>query len=324
MKILVTGGSGSIGSYVLRELIGAGHSVTSYSRTAPPESSAAFVQGDIMDAERMSEALRGQDAVVHLVAITSPYRASPQALFDLNMTGLVNVLEAAVKQNVGKFVFASSGAATGFSFQQTKLMLEYLPLDEDHPCAPHDMYGLSKLLGELTCKRYSTAYGIQTICLRINHNWCTDRAGAEIALRTGWARNFSSVEDLWTKRYLKCIFAADDEWVMPGPPAPWNLLWAVTDIRDAAQAFRLAIESDLPGHEVFQINASDTCSLVETRTLIEQYYPGVPLKQPLEGFASAVSHDKATKLLGYRPQYTWRDSDFSRWMEQQVQANEIA
>lgn len=317
MNILVTGGSGTIGSYVLRELAEHGHTVADLSRT-PPLHDVEFVQGDIMDLERLAAAAQGRDAIIHLAAVPGPGRASPQQMLNVNVIGTMNVLEAAVKHSVPKVVLASSGAATGFSFQKTKLIPQYLPLDEEHPAEPQDEYGLSKVLAELTCKRYTAAYGLKTICLRINHNWYLDRTGAEIAVRSGWAKNFSSVEDLWTKRYLKCIQAPDGEWVVPGPPAPWKLLWAVTDARDAAQAFRLAAENSDLAHEVFQINGDDTCSLTETLTLIDTFYPGVPLNQPVPGFSSAVSHAKATRLLGYQPKYTWRDSDFSEWMQDQT------
>jgi hypothetical protein len=66
---------------------------------------------------------------------------------------------------------------------------------------------------------------------------------------------------------------------------------------------------------VFQINGYDTCSTVETATLVAKYYPDVPLKKPLEGYATLVSYDKATSMLGYRPRYSWRDSDFSAWVK---------
>ncbi len=103
---------------------------------------------------------------------------------------------------------------------------------------------------------------------------------------------------------------------MPGPPSPRSLLWAVTDVRDAIQSFRLAIENTQILHDVFLINADDTCSTTESKTLVEQYYPQVPLKESLEGYATLVSHAKATQLLGYQPQYTWRDSDFMHWLKE--------
>ncbi len=326
MKILVTGGSGTIGGYVLRELLQAGHSVKSFSRTAPRVEGAGFVQGDIMQPAQLADACQDNDALIHLAAIPGPGRATPAQLLNVNVIGTVNVLEAAVNAGVGKVVFASSGAATGFSFQKQEFPPRYLPIDEEHPCEPQDEYGLSKLLAELTCKRYSDAFGIQTICLRINNNWYLERASAEVAVRSGWAQQFT-VEDLWSKRYLKTIEDAEGDWPTPGPPAPRKLLWAFTDARDAAQAFRLAVENDTVSHEVFLINGEDTCSNESTPVLIDRLrsslgeesgnetVPELPLRTRLEGHASLWSHAKATSLLGYQPRYTWRQSDFQSWME---------
>ena len=326
MKILVTGGSGTIGGYVLRALLKSGHSVTSFSRTAPRVEGAGFIRGDIMAPESLAAACQEQDAVVHLVAVPGPGRATPAQLLDVNVIGTVHVLEAAVQADVGKVVFASSGAATGFSFQKQEFLPRYLPLDEEHPCEPQDEYGLSKLLAELTCKRYSDAFGIQTICLRINNNWYLERASAELAVRSGWAQQFT-VEELWSNRYVKTIEDPDGSWPTPGPPAPRKLLWAFTDARDAAQAFRLAVENDSIRHEIFLINGEDTCSREQTPAIVDQLQrsvwvreagqapPEIPVKAPLAGHASLWSHAKAKRLLGYRPRYSWRESDFQSWME---------
>ncbi len=317
MNVLVTGGSGTIGAYVLRELLHAGHAVTCYARqTAPLAEGAEFLAGDIMDQERLAQACRGCDAIVHLAAVPGPRRATPEQLLSINVMGTVHVLEAALRHGIRKVVFASSGAAAGFTFAKKKMLPRYLPIDEEHLAEPQDEYGLSKLLGEITCKRYSDAYGLQTLCLRINNNWYLDREGAEVAVRSGWARGLT-VEELWTIRYQRSIEDAETDWPSPGPPSPRNNLWAVTDARDAAQAFRLALEDDHLWHEVFFINGDDTCSTVETQTLVARHYPGVPLKGPLEGHASLVSHEKATRLLGYRPRYTWRQSDFQVWLDGQ-------
>jgi hypothetical protein len=80
----------------------------------------------------------------------------------------------------------------------------------------------------------------------------------------------------------------------------------------------LAAENDNILHEVFLINADDTCSLTETPDLISRYLPKVPLREPVPGHASLVSHDKATRLLGYQSRYTWRSSDFGDWMALQT------
>lgn len=314
MKVLVTGGSGTIGSYVLRDLLQAGHEVKCYGRTTPPlVRGAEFIAGDIMNSDLLAQACQGCEAIVHLAAVPGPQRATPEQLMSINVIGTVHVLESALRHGVPKIVFASSGAAVGFTFPAKKMTPRYFPVDEEHPAEPQDEYGLSKLLGEITCKRYSDAYGLRTICLRINNNWYLDRPGAELAVRSGWAKGLT-VEKLWTIRYRRAIEDSESEWPVPGPPSPRNNLWAVTDARDAAQAFRLALEDDCLGHEVFFINGDDTCSTVKTRTLVARHYPGVPLKAPLEGYAPLVSHAKATRLLGYRPRFTWRQSDFQSWL----------
>ena len=313
MRVLVTGGSGTIGGYVLRELFSAGHAVASFSRNPPLVEGAEFIRGDITDLGSVMDACRGQDAIVHLAAVPGPGRAPPEQLLHTNVMGTVHVLESAVRTGVSKVVFASSGAATGFSFQSREIVPRYLPIDEEHPCEPQDEYGLSKLLGELICKRYSAAHDLQTLCLRLNHNWYLSRKEAGVAVRAGWAKGLT-VEQLWKERYVK-VLRDSGEWPVPGPPRPKNLLWAVTDARDAAQAVRRAVENSEIRHEVFLINGGDTCSTVETPELIAKHYPDVPLKSPLDGYASLVSHQKATRMLGYRPQCTWREGDFATWME---------
>ncbi|MCH2129940.1 MAG: NAD(P)-dependent oxidoreductase [Pirellulaceae bacterium] len=319
MNVLLTGGHGTIGGYVTRELQQAGHTVADFSRTPTAEPGVCWIQGDITQPDQLRQAAENRDVIVHLAGIPGPGRATPAELLHVNVIGTVNVLEAAVEAGVRRVVFASSGAATGFSFPKRKLQPKYLPLDEQHPCEPHDEYGLSKLLGELACKRYSDAFGLQTICLRINNNWYLDRVDVESVVKRGWATAFSGAEDLWGRRYRKTIEDphGEGDWPVPGPPLPANLLWAFTDARDAAKAFRLAVENDTFEHEVFLINGYDTCSNEPTRELVARHYPDVPLQATLEDHATLWSYEKAQRLLGYEPAFTWRESDFAVWLAQQ-------
>lgn len=315
MKILVTGGSGTIGGYVIRELLQGGHTVTNYSRTPPATKGIESIEGDIMNPEQMKAACAGHDAVVHLAAVPGPGRATPDQMIHVNVSGTVNALEAALASGIPKFVFASSGAATGFCFQTREVVPSYLPLDEEHASRPQDLYGLSKLLAEQACRRYSDAFGMSTICLRISNNWYLDREEAGMLLGRGWAKDMTTVEQLWQARYYKTIREPDSDWPVPGPPSPKNILWVVTDARDAAQAFRLAVENQDVAHDVLLINGDDTCSTEKTQDLLEKHLPNVPLKKQFDGFDTLVSHNKATRVLGFRPRYTWRRSDFSQWLE---------
>jgi len=311
MRVAITGGSGGIGSYVVRELLAFGHDVVAVGRTPSAVGSVSFAGASLDDAASLARAFAGADAVVHLAAITSPYRAPVQELMDVNVTGTVRVLDAAVAARVPKLVFASSGAATGFSFQLIDLVPRYLPLDEEHPSEPSDTYGISKLVGEQLCGRWSAEHPLATICLRINSNWCVDRPGAEAALHGGWAKGLA-VEDLW-QRYRLQLEQPERPRAANAPPLPRDLLWAVTDARDAAQAFRLAVESDSV-HGVFHVNGFDTCSWTPSEELVREWFPDVPLREPLAGHATLVSHRRASEELGYRPQHTWRESDFADWL----------
>ena len=87
MKVLVTGGSGLIGSYVLRELLSEGHSASSYSRQKPRVAEAEFIQGDIMNLDQLAEACQGHDAVIHLAAVPGPGRATPERMIEVNVVG---------------------------------------------------------------------------------------------------------------------------------------------------------------------------------------------------------------------------------------------
>ena len=306
MKVLVTGGSGKIGGYVLREFLSAGHVLSNFSQTAPFVEGVRHIHGDITDLEQMRQACRSQDAIVHLAAVPGPGITTPERLMYVNDRGTYNVLEAAVGADAGKVIFGSSKEAMNTDYGRCDTRPRYFPVDEAHPAQPRNEYGISKLINEITCKHYTEAYGIQTICLRINHNWYLDRAGAAVAVRSGWNRE-RTVEEQW-EGYRRYIVDSD---------RARSNLWTVTDARDAARAFRLAVENDAIGHEVFLINGADTCSLEETPALAARHYGDVPMRRPLAGYDSFVSTEKARQLLGYEPSYTWRRSEFREWMEEQ-------
>ena len=320
MRVLITGGNGLLGSYIARELLSVGHKVTCFGRHRSSVPGTESVVGDVMDLSMLRDAVANHDALVHLAAVTGPGKTTPEKLLHTNVMGTVNVLESAAGEGIRTVVFASSGAANGFSFQRNEITPAYLPIDEEHPAAPQDEYGLSKLLCEIACKRYSAAFGFTTICLRINNAWYVDRDSASIALESAaagssWTRGLT-LEEIWRSRYWKMLSQSEGAWTQPGPPPPRNLLWAVSDARDVAWAFRLAVESTSLSHEVFAINAAETCSLKPTTDLVREHYPAVKITSPLTGFATLVSVQKAGRLLGYKPRFSWRNSDFGHWLEE--------
>ena len=166
MKILIIGGAGYIGSHVAREFLDAGHSVTVFDnfssgllRNLFPE--AGFIQGDILDSTALSAAMAGGfDALVHLAAFKAAGESmlKPEKYSINNITGTLNILNAACEAGIKRIVFSSSAATYGEP--------KYLPIDEDHPTNPENYYGFTKLEIERFLGWYDKLKGIRFAALR--------------------------------------------------------------------------------------------------------------------------------------------------------------
>src|SRR5438105_305723 len=166
-KVLVTGGAGFIGSNLARLLLDEGREVTvyddlssGYRRNVGALPRARFVEGDVRDAERLTEAMRGADTVFHLAASVGNKRSIEHPVEDseVNVIGTLRVLEAARSLGVRKVIFSSSAGIFG--------ELKFLPIREDHPVQPDSPYGASKLAAEKMCLAYAKLYDLEAVALR--------------------------------------------------------------------------------------------------------------------------------------------------------------
>ncbi|MBN1876988.1 MAG: UDP-glucose 4-epimerase GalE [Anaerolineae bacterium] len=167
MKVFVAGGAGYIGGIVTAELLKAGHHVTVYDslvkgfRQAVPEG-ARFVQADILDREALDAVLGSEsyDAVMHFAAFIEAGRSmrDPGAFFRNNVTGSMTLIEAAVTHNVERFVFSSSAGVYN--------AVKHVPLTEDDPIGPANVYGETKYMIEETLKWYHEILGLRYAALR--------------------------------------------------------------------------------------------------------------------------------------------------------------
>ena len=174
-RVLITGGSGFIGSNLTEAWLGDGHDVRvldnfSTGRRAnldrAPDWARAggasfdLLEGDIRDPETCRLAMRDVDFVLHEAAIPSVQRSvkDPRTTHDVNVTGTLNLLEAARERGVARFVFASSSSVYGES--------EVLPKVETMAPAPISPYGLQKLAAETYCLLYHRLFGVPTVALR--------------------------------------------------------------------------------------------------------------------------------------------------------------
>lgn len=169
MRITVTGGAGFIGSHLVDRLIEDGHTVQVIDNlyTGNKEfvhSKAQFVELDIRDPKLYSvlEEFR-PDYIFHEAAQTevSTSMSDPMLDCDINLMGLINLLNAAVKVDVKKFLMPSSAAVYG--------NLDTLPLNEEMIGNPSSFYGLTKLTTEHYLRIYHEAFGLPYICYRYSN-----------------------------------------------------------------------------------------------------------------------------------------------------------
>lgn len=286
MKIAVTGGSGKLGRPVVAVLRQAGHDVVNVDIAGTR--SPGFVRVDLTNYGETIDALFGEndpsagpdqatrpafDALVHLAAIPAPGIVSDVATFHNNILSTFNVFQAARRAGIRNIVYASSETVLGLPFDVPP---PYIPVDEDYPARPESMYSLVKHLEE--------QMAIELV------RW--DPTLKIIALR------FSNVMD---PEDYEAFPAFDADATL----RKWNL-WGYIDGRDGAQAVLKALELDIKGFDRFIIAAADTVMSRSNAELVAEVFPGVLVTGELGVHDTLLSIDKARRLLGYSPQYSWR------------------
>ena len=281
MKVVVTGGLGKLGQYVVQALTDASdgreaHQVTVFDAVKGPEEGPVYyLPGNILDLGQVFEALAGADAVIHLAAIRKQGIATNDALIRTNVLGTFNVHEAAWRLGIRRVVLASSESITGWDYCERPFLPDYLPLDEDHPVRPQDSYGLSKQLGEALAASYTAKCDMTTIALR--PPWIVVPEEMEALRRTN------------------------------GRPPDGFRLCSYVDVRDLAEAFRLAVERPVEGHHVLFVNADDSRVAEPLCNLLPRLLPALgDMARGLTGSRPAVSNARAKALLGWQPRRSWR------------------
>lgn len=279
MQVLVTGGSGRLGRYVIAELLAHGHTVVNADQRRPAAGTAEeerFVTIDLLDVGQVAGVMKGCDAVIHLGAIPSPYGFADEHVFRNNTGATFAAFQAAALLGVKKVAFASSCSAYGMAWTKEPFGPYYVPLDEEHPFLPAECYGLSKEVDERTGEMFHRQTGMSVVALRFH-----------------WVA---------TPEELTAIAAAPER---DASKVPGNL-WAHVDARDAAAACRLAIEQDTLGFEAFNIVGPDTTMTTPTEELVRAYLPDTEIRKAIPGRGSAWSIEKAERLLGWKPRYSCR------------------
>jgi len=284
MKIIVTGGSGLIGEYVVDELGKFHHEVTVFDIKEPKDKSVGFVKGNMLRIDDCRKAFKGAEAIVHLAAIPNPFNDPPEKIMNINVMGTTNVYVAAAELGIKKVIHASTDSTYGFWYRKQDFLPYYLPLDEDHPLNTQDSYGLSKKIDEEIAVNFARSYNMQTISMRIPF---VVVPGKIVPFMKYY--NISSYKD-----------------IMENPELLKDGFWTYCDVRDVAQAFRLTVEAKgLRKNEVFCVCAEDNVTKINSVELVRRYWSEkVPFRKEIKGRATLMDYSKAKAMLGYMPRYT--------------------
>ena len=281
MRVVVTGGSGRAGQWVVRALAEAGHEVTNLDRARPQgfDLPGAFCRVELTDAGAVYDAL-GQfrpEGVCHLAVNPSPRGQARIDVFDNNVRSAYYLMQAAGDLGARRVVYASSEMATGLLTEGA--VPSRIPFDESERYPSPNAYALSKYMSEVIADSLAVRYPETAfVGLRINNVIPPDH-----------------YDILQGRR--------DD------PRTGRGNFWSYIDARDVGGAFLAALEGESAGHEVFLIAAADTSADRPLRELMAECYDGYDRVAPgHDDFASAFDCGKIARAFGWRPRYSWREA----------------
>lgn len=309
MHVMVTGGSGIVGHYVIDELVHAGHTVVNADRVRPGDlshsgtggsrqkaaqmreawpSRPTFFEVDVRDYGQVISAMYGCDAVVHLAACPSNAFYTEETVFTTNVDSMWNVMHAAEQLGIQNVILGSSYNAVGAMGTSVRWggavkPVAYFPIDANSPTRSEEAYSVSKWVGEHVADAFARRNPqMRLSSMRFNGMWDDDRM-----------------------RELHANPITD-------PMTRANGFWTYLHIRDAGIACRMAVESSgWTGHERMFLNADDTMIDIPTMDAIKEVYASAEVRETLEGFQAPVKTDRAREVLGWRPKYSWRDAQFA-------------
>ncbi|KAF5584445.1 UDP-glucose 4-epimerase [Fusarium pseudocircinatum] len=290
-RIIVTGGSGKAGRYIIKYLLAQGHPILNLDLLPLPAELSQNVHTlrcDLTDGGQVYSALSSHfrltepfrernndppDAVLHLAGIARNMLVPDIETFRINTLGTYNTIEASCRLGVKKIILASSVCVNGVTYAEGDIDFEAFPVDESHGTNPMDVYSLSKICAERTARSFATRFGVDIYALRI---------GAIVAPEE-YNKVFHS--------YINHV----EKWKVHG--------WSYVDARDLGKMCSLALNRVGLGHQVFNATNDEITNERNTTELLKEKCPNTPFSRVLGIQEAPMSNVKIKELLGFEPDY---------------------
>lgn len=287
-KVLVTGGSGLLGRFVVQALIG--RAEVSVLDLKEPVQDVPFHLADITEPGAVRAAMVGVDAVVHLAGFDDGDAPDEDGYLTVNLQGAWNVLRAAEEAEVKIVAAASSTAAAGIGLDFPP---DYLPIDEAHPLRPRRAYDVAKQMMEVMGAAIARRSAMRVAMLRPTLIVRPEKAPEMIA-------------------ELNAVGEAQGITVDAPHYGGLPLFRAWVSSRDCAAAFTAALEANFGSFDTFYVAADDTLGGIDALVNAEAVLGRLPTIGDPERFAgeataSTLDNRRAKRILNWRPADRWRD-----------------
>lgn len=302
-RIVVTGGSGKAGQFIISELLDSGHTILNLDLMSLNNPAVHTLKTDLADSGQVFNALSSQwalrepfpeglpprpDAVIHMAGYARNMLVPDNETFRSNTQGTYNIIEAACKLGIPKIVLASSVTVYGISFAQGDANYSSFPIEEDQDVNPTDTYALSKLCSERVARGFAARFGTDIYSLRIGRIIEPDEYNQEIF--------YSYVHE----------------------PAMWKVHgWSYTDARDLGRMCEAALNTSGLGFQVFNATNDTITNPKPTEEFLRSQFPDTPITRKMEEFEAPFSNAKMKRLLGFREKHPWKKY-FHAWGEKNL------
>jgi nucleoside-diphosphate-sugar epimerase len=276
LRVAVTGGSGRVGRFVVRELVARGHQVVNLDRKQPAESCGRFVFLDLSRRELVQPVLEQVDAVCHLGELPGVGGMSPDETYARNTAAGAVVMQTAADLKLKRVIYTSTVQVYGCwgpDFGAPR----FLPMDETHPLLPNNAYSAGKVANEVYARMISERHGISVAIFRLPgmQDYDLEKLDQQSHVFHWLTHSTGRCEGMAT--YLHAA--------------------------DAARAYALAVENPRPGCEAYHFTAPEVFSCVPIRERMLKHNPeNPPLPSDWPAFKSPVITEKARQHFGWVPQ----------------------